>query len=225
VKAASRRTSPLPWCLLALAACSTPSRTADFAKNDWFYVDVPFHTKAPGDRAAFVAPVIDARDANALPSSERGFPIQYVGDDFWERSVAEMIGDVLSRQLASSHLFPAVSNQASAQALVIKPAIVAFHAGATEGISGSASFAEVALRLRVFGPAGSDGKRALLHEQTCSGRQLSPNEVNPVSPYLLYGRALQQAIAKTLAGLDGSNVARSNVPIDTLPAEASAPAR
>lgn len=224
MKAVSPRTSPLLWCLLGLGlgACATPSHVCDFAKNDWFYADVPFHTKSPGDREVFIAPVADTRDATALPTSERGFPIQYAGDDFWERPVAEMLDDVLARQLASSALFPAVSHRASAQALVLKPSIVAFHAGATEAISGATSFAEVALRVQVFGPAGGDGKRVMLHEHTYIGRQVSPNEVNPVSPYLLYGHALQQAIGKVLAGLDGSNVARSNVPIDALPAEASA---
>lgn len=211
--------------MLALGACATQSHVADFARNDWFYADVPFHTKLPGDRAVFVAPVVDARETAALPTAERGFPIQYAADDFWDRSIAEMVDEVLARQLASSALFPAVDGSASAQALVLKPSIVAFHAGSTEAISGATSFAEVALRVRVLGPAGADGKRVLLLDQTSIGRQVSPTEVSPVSPYLLYGRALQQAVGKMLTGLDGSNVARSNVPMDAVPAEANARTR
>src|SRR5688572_29562753 len=100
--------SPLAVAAMALlaAGCLTPNYTADFATNDVFYVDVPFRTKAPGDRAVFLAPVVDARDPTGLPTQEKGFPIAYGGDDFWERPVPEMLGEVLARQLTDSALFP-----------------------------------------------------------------------------------------------------------------------
>jgi hypothetical protein len=209
--------------VLALASCTTTSFVADLANNDLFYADVPFATKAPGDRPVFVAPVTDARDTRALPAHERGFPIQYVGDEFWERPVPQMVGDVLARQLASSQLFAGVADHARPDALVLKPSLASFLGGATEAIYGSASFAEVALRVQVFGPVGADGKRTLLHEKVYRHRHASPLALKPVSPYRLYGPALQQTMAKLLAGLDGSNVARSNVPLDVTgaPAEAS----
>ncbi len=212
--------------LLAATACSTPSLVADFAKNDIFYVDVPFQTQAPGDRSVFVAPLADARTAVVLPTHERGFPIAYSGDDFWERPVAQMVGEVLVRQLVTSGLFAQVVDRASPEGLVVKPSLVSFVGGATEAISGSRSFAEVGLRLQVLGPAGVDGKRAVVHEQTYGSRQVSPLEINPVSPYRLVGRSLHLTMAKVLSGLDGSNIARSNVPVDVaLPAEASTPSR
>jgi uncharacterized lipoprotein YmbA len=209
---------------LVLTACTSPSHVADFAANDVLYVDVPFVTKAPGDRAVFVAPVADARDGRALPSHEKGFPIQYAGDEFWERPVTEMLGDVLARQLAASALFTAVSPHASADALVLKPSLVTFVGGANEAVSGARTFAEVALKVQVLGPAAADGKRSVLHEKVYGNRQTSALALKPVSPYRLYGPALQQTVAKLLAGLDGSNVARSNVPMDVgdAPAEASA---
>jgi hypothetical protein len=202
-----------PFGLLALAACTTTNQVADLANNEVLYRDVPFATKAPGDRAVFVAPVVDARDGRALPAHDKGFPIQYVGDDFWERPVPQMLGDVLSRQLAASGLFTTVASQASPDALVLKPSLVTFVGGAHEAISGSRTFAEVAMRVQVLGPTGSDGKRAVLHEQVYGHRQASPLALKPVSPYRLYGPALQQAVAKLLAGLDGSNVARTHVPL------------
>lgn len=221
----------LPRCVFPLliavlpVACSTNSQVADFAKNDLFYTDVPFQTKAPGDRVVFVAPLADARDGAQLPQAERGFPITYVGDDFWERPVAEMMGEVLQRQLASSGLFAAVEDHAVPNGLVIKPTLVSFLGGATEAISGASSFADVGVRVQVLGPAAGDGKRVLLLDRVYGNRQVSPNEINPVSPYRLVGRAMQLAMTKLLTGLDGSNVARSDVPLDAVPAEASARAR
>ena len=71
------------------------------------------------------------------------------------------------------------------------------------------------MRLQVYGPAGNDGKRALLMDQTYANKQSTPTELNPASPYKLLGRALQQTMSRTLNGIDGSNVARSTVPVDT----------
>ncbi len=219
------RTFLLLPALLAAASCATPNHAADLATNEILYTDVPFTTKAPGDRAVFVAPMVDARDGRALPAHDKGFPIQYAADDFWERPVPQMIGDVLVRQLAASGLFTTVAEHASRDALVLKPALTTFVGGATEAISGARTFAEVALEVQVLGPADADGKRAVLHRQVYGNRQLSALALKPVSPYRLYGRALQLAVAKLLTGLDGSNVARSNVPLDVAtPAAAAAAA-
>lgn len=198
--------------LVFAAACASTNETVDLATNELLYVDVPFATKAPGDREVFVAPIVDAREGTVLPVQERGFPISYGSDDFWERPVREMVGDVLVRQVEGSQLFAKVADKATPQAVVIKPVLVAFTTGATEAISGSRSFAEVGLKLQVLGPADGTGERALLLEQTFANRQVSALEVNPVSPYRLVGRALQLSMQKLLAGLDGSSVGRSDVP-------------
>jgi hypothetical protein len=215
----------VPFLLVLCTACATRNEIADLAQNELLYVDVPFQTRSPGDRALFVAPIVDQRDQVVLPVEDHGFPIVYGGDDFWQRPVREMVADVLVRQLQSSSLFGAVSVQATRGALLLKPTLVSFTTGATEAVSGSRSFAEVGLRLQVLGPADGNGKRAVLHDQVYGNRQLSQLELNPVSPYRLVGRALQLSIGKALAGLDGSNIGRSNVPLDIgEPAEATAPA-
>lgn len=208
---------------LGAAGCSVPGGPADFANNCELYSDVPFQTKAPGDRNVFVAPVVDARTGEGLPTSDRGFPIHYGDDAVWDRPVVEMVGEVLQRQLASSRLFPEVAPAASPESLVIVPTLVSFLAGAAESVGGSSSFAEVGLRLQVYGPAGSDGKRTLLHDQVYGNRQATGAAMTPPSPYRLACRAMQISMAKALAGLDGSNVGRSNVPIgDATPVPASA---
>lgn len=78
----------------------------------------------------------------------------------------------------------------------------------------------------MLGPADAFGKRAVVFEQTYGNRQLSEQELNPISPYRLVGVALHRSVAQLLAGLDGSNVGRSNVPLDVeaVPASATSPA-
>lgn len=205
--------------LLAVAACATMDTTLDLARNERLYVDVPFQSRAPGDRDLFVAPLADARSAKDLPLEDQGFPITYGTDGVWERPVRDMVDEVLARQLEGSGLFAAVSDRAGPSALVMTPSLVSFTTGAVEGVAGARSFAEVALRLRVFGPADKDGERTVVLDQTFADRKITEESFKPVSPYLLVGGALRAAVHKALTGLDGSNVGRSH-----MPAEAAVPA-
>ena len=197
----------------ALSGCSSIDDTADFAVNELLYADVEFVTKAPGDVEVFLAPAQDDRDLGALPQHAGSFPIRYGSDEFWERPVPAMLDDVLERELAHSQLFTQVVRRAAPQTVVIRPTVVAFHVGAQEGMAGAMSFAEVALRIEVLGPATADGERPLWHDQTYANGQRTEHSVNPISPYRLIGRALRLAVTDALSGLDGSNVARSDVPV------------
>ena len=211
--------------LLLPVGCSVLDYSADFAENELFYADVPFRTKAPGDRPVFVTPIVDARVDTVLPVHEGGFPIAYGNDNFWERPVPEMFAEVLDRQLADSGLFPAVSEYATKDTLILKPTLVSFTTATMEQISGSRSVAEVGVRIEVLGPAGENGERPLWHDQVYGNRQLSERKVRPVSPYRLIGRALQLTMTNILGGLDGSNVARSHVPVEiVMPSGESKPA-
>jgi hypothetical protein len=216
------RVFSLSLCVLA-AGCAVPNESVDLANNELLYADVPFQTKAPGDREVFVAPIVDARDPSVLPVRDKGFPIVYGSDEFWERPVREMLADVLRRQLAASGLFARVVDRPAPGTLVLKPVLVTFTTGATEAMSGRRTFAEVGLRLSVLGPADKGGGRQTLLEQTYGSRQLSELELNPPSPYRLAGRALQQSMSRLLAGLDGSNIGRSDVPLDAAALPAAAP--
>ncbi len=217
--------------LLPLAAgCAVPNETADFAANELLYSDVAFATKAPGDRDLFVAPIVDVHDQVVLPTQDRGFPIVYGGDDFWERPVREMLADVLQRQLTDSHLFARLVEQPAPSTMILKPTLVTFSLGATEAMSGRRSFAEVGIQLQVLGPADNTGDRPVVFDQIYRSRQMSELELNPISPYRIVGRALQQSMSKALGGLDGSNLGRSNVPIEAAakpatPATPAVPAR
>ncbi len=210
------RALALGFVALATASCGTLNYTADFSNNELFFVDVPFRTKAPGDRHVFVTPLKDERGGTVLPLHERGFPISYGNDDFWERPVTAMFTEVLERHLTKSELFPAVTPQATAKDLILKPTLVSFTVGSKEAISGSATFAEVGLRIQVLGPADETGARPLWHDCAYGNRQMSEFQVKPVSPYRLIGRAIQLTMSKALAGLDGSNVGRSQVPVEVV---------
>ena len=68
----------------------------------------------------------------------------------------------------------------------------------------------------MLGPANETGERPLWHDCSYGNRQMSEFQVKPVSPYRLIGRALQLTMSNTLAGLDGSNVGRSHVPVEVV---------
>ena len=223
----SSRRSNCGWLLisaLALSSCGALDYTQDLATNELFYVDVAFTPRSPGDVAVFVAPVDDQRDAAQLPVHERGFPIRYGGDDFWERPVAVMIDEILRRQLSGSGMFATISDGAGSDTVIVRPSLVRFSVGVQEGLSGSMSFAEVGVRLEVLGPVGADGARPAWHDRVYGNRQRTEHQVNPVSPYRLIGRALQITMRDALSGLDGSNVARAGVPATTPGAAVGPPA-
>jgi hypothetical protein len=160
---------------------------------------VPFATKAPGDRPVFVAPVVDARDAGPrCRTSERGFPIVYGGDEFWDRPVPEMVGDVLTAAAGGE---PAVRRgRRPRQRRGARAASRAggVHARRHRGDLRLALVRRDRLRVQVLGPAGAGGKRPLLHEQVYGNRQVSDARTQAVSPYRLVGRSLQLTMQKLL---------------------------
>lgn len=209
---ASLRTALLFVSLAALPACHTAS-VADLAKNDTLYRFTTFVTKLPGDRAVFVAPVVEARSNEVLPAAQNGFPIAYDSDERWARQVTDMIDDVLRVELAQSRVFDAILAKPAADQLVLQPSLVGFSSGMMETDSGGRTLAEIGLRVQVFAPADADGKRAVLLDQIYGERQVSAPAMVPPSTYFLCGRALRITMQRLLAGLDGSNCGRTNVPL------------
>lgn len=212
-----------------LAGCTSTRHEVDLARNPMICGDLPFATRAPGDRAVFVAPVIDARRGER-PAHDRGFPIYYGPDSAWDRPVADMVGELLERELAESGLFAVVSPTASPEAVVIQPELVKFLMGSMENIHGARGFAEVALKLRVFGPSDAAGKRPLWFERVYGERQVAEAQIKPANMFFLAGGVTLQSLAKMMSSLDGINVGRSGVPlvlgetseVGQQPAEASA---
>lgn len=198
---------------LSLSACkSTQSR--DLCRNEALYQRTGFRTAVVGDRPVFVAPVADGRDVSALPASSGGFPITYDADGRWERPVRTMVQELLTDELRESGLFSGFPVRAEAGALVLKPTLVRFHSGHMEMVEGARAMADVALRVQVYGPADAAGRRTLWLDQVYADSQASAVSMVPISTFHLSGRAVRAVLAKVLAGLDGSNVARQGVPIE-----------
>jgi hypothetical protein len=196
--------------LLALASCTT-AQIADLAKNRDLYPGSSFVSKSPGDRTAFIAPLVDERHEDVLPASQGGFPISYDNDERWNRQPRDMVEDVLMREVAASHVFAGVQTRASDGDLVIKPTLVTFHSGMMETETGGRTLADVAIRVVVLAAAAADGTRATVLDQVYSDRQLSAVAMKPTSGYVLSSRALHLAMQRLLTGIDGSNIARSNL--------------
>ena len=200
-------------CCAAFAACGTTGqKIADLATNPEIYTDVAFTTPVPGDRTAFLAPLAEARRADVLPAGLGGFPIVYDDESRWERPLPAMLDEVLRRQLAASHLFASFADAPANAQLVIAPSLVTFLTGAMELASGARSLCELGLRVQVYGPQETDGRRPLLHDQIYGERQLSEPAMRTPSRVLLAGRVLHATVQKLLQGLDGSNVGRTGMP-------------
>ncbi|GAB4158252.1 MAG: hypothetical protein Fur0037_25830 [Planctomycetota bacterium] len=196
---------------IGLVSCQS-AQIADLARNERLCSASTFVTRSPGTRELFVAPVGDERALDASPASLGGFPIAYDGDGRWSRPPQDMIGDALRRDLAHSRIFSAVLPAARPDALVLVPSIAEFHSGMAELEMGARSFADIAIRARVYGPSDDRGRRELLHDQIYGVRESSSAAIVPMSTYVLAGRALRGAIARLLRGLDASNVSRADVP-------------
>ncbi|MCA8967691.1 MAG: hypothetical protein KDC48_22610 [Planctomycetes bacterium] len=195
-----------------LGGCKSTPQEVDLAHNPKICGDLPFVTRAPGDRAVFVAPVVDSRHG-ALPAHDRGFPISYGPDAAWDRPVPDMVGELFERELGESGLFSQVSSSATPEAVVIQPELVSFSMGTMENIQGARTFAEVALKLRVFGPEGAAGERPLWFERVYGDRQVTEPQIKPANMFLLAGSTTMRSLAKVFSALDGTNVGRSGVPL------------
>ena len=213
-----RRLGLAPWagCVLAVSCASAPRN--DLATNEQIYRSPGYRARMQGDRPVFLAPVQDQRGPVAVEAS--GSPVTLMDDGRWKRPVARMLDDVFADELARNGVFPRVLKAPSAGACVLEPAVVRFHGGIIEEITGRSTFADVALRVRVHGPTGSQGRRTLLLDKTFEHRQVADTRLSPVSPMLLLGLATSRVLGQVDAALDQSNASRSGMLPLEVPTEA-----
>ena len=200
---------------LAFMGCQTGNQM-DLGSNSSLYRSPGYVSKLPGDRSVFVAPVKDERSAADLPRSEGAYPIRYMSDAVWERSVAEMVYDILVEELEGSRVFRSVLTQARGDALVLVPSLVQLYGGQQELVEGARSLAETAIRVQVHGPADEAGNRMLILDETFTNRQGSATSFRPPSVATLTGVSLRITMGKLVSGLDQSNVARTGVPLEAI---------
>lgn len=202
--------------LMLLPACaSTP--VPDLASNEELYVDTAYATKLPGDRSVFLAPLADSRAAasRVLEAAYNGYPIAYDGDDRWDRPVAEMVDEVLRREVEASGIFTEVLTAPGKAQVVVVPEIVSFLTASIEEVTGGRAFADVGIRVQIYGPAAADGKRATLLDQVFVDRKVSEVSFRTVSRHVLAGACLRAVVVKVLQALDSKNVGRDGMPVET----------
>jgi len=162
--------------LTALVACkSTP--VPDLVLNTELYAMSGYSCKLPGDRSVFVTPVADARDQVVVADAAEGkYPVLYDTDARWHRPIAEMVDEVLRREVEESGIFDEITDAPKEAQIVVTPTIVAFRTGAVEELAGGRAIAEVAIRFQVHGPAGKDGVRerrlavSVMHDENDNGK-------------------------------------------------------
>lgn len=209
-----------PACLLACAAvlfvsCASQSDKLDLARNEKLYHAPKYRAKVPADRTAFVAPVVDERGQAAVEEATGPYPMRWMAEGYWERPLPEMIDDCLRDALAKTAVFASLQDAPPPDpaGLVVEPFLIEARAGQEERLFGRRSLGTVSLRLVVHGPAAADGTREVLLEETFEqtvGTDISPQ---PQRVPAVLGRALEQAIARIVARIDQSNVARSGMPV------------
>ncbi len=199
---------------LAVSACSsTDSKLADFALNDLIYKGTTYTSRMPGDRTLFLAPIVDNREQDGLPATQGAYPIVYDDESRWNRTVAEMLDDVLHKDLQQSHVFSSFVDSAANADVVIQPTLITFLTGSMELESGSRALSELGMKLQVLGSIGFDGQRTVLFERLYGERQLTDPAMRPPSRVMLTGRVLTSTMQKLVRSIDGSNVGRSGLPL------------
>ncbi len=195
--------------------CATANRL-DLGSYSELYRSPGYQSKFPGDRSVFVTPVRDQRDPADLPRAEGAYPIRYISDAVWERSVVIMVHDILVNELTQSRVFEAVLDRPRSDGLVMVPSLVRMHGGQQEMLDGARSLVETAIRVQIHGPADSRGDRTLLMDETFSDRQGSAISFSPPNLMSLTGVSLSRTMGRLVSGLDQSNVARTGVPLEAI---------
>ena len=199
---------------LALAGCQT-SNALDLGRNTELYSSPGYRSKLPGDRAVFVAPLRDERNANP-PVEEGPYPIRYMSERVWDRPLVEMVNDILLEELDQSRVFREILSRPTSESLVLMPSLVQMSGGQQEMVEGARSLVVIAIRVQIHGPANADGDRALLLDQIYSDRQGSPISFRPPTIVTLTGVSLRYTMASLVSGLDQSNVASTGVPLEAI---------
>src|SRR5690606_1773123 len=99
----------------------------------------------------------------------------------------------------------------AADVLIVEPQLLELRGGQEERVHGRRSVGTVSLRIAVRGPVGADGERPVLFDERFDQTVGTGVSTSPERVPIVIGRALQMAIARVVARIDQSNVARSGV--------------
>ena len=201
------------WLLVltVCSGCSVPTAN-DLRFNNRLYRDTGYKVKVPAERAAFVKPMHNGIEVQAVPASvtvSTSYP-----ETAWDRAYTEMFYDILVDELADSGVVTEVEDRADPEHLVIASSLQTCSIGREATPSGERSYASVSLRVRVHGPVGEDGKRPLLRDKVFGDAIRSDIQLNPPAPAMLLGMVTRNMMAGLLQDLDAACVARKNTTTD-----------
>ena len=197
---------------VALAGCQSTRERLDLADNDKLYATPRYRAKVAADRKAFVPPTVDERQGVAVEEAAGPYPTQWMADGYWERTPAEMVGDCLRTAFIDCGVFAGMEETTppAAETLIVEPQLLVMRGGQEERVHGRRSVGMASLRIVVRGPA-VDGERPILLDEVFEQSVSSGIATEPERVPVVVGRAVQLAIARIVAKLDQSNVARSGI--------------
>lgn len=209
---------------LVLAGCASQRDALDLAHNDKLYRTPRYQARLPVDRAVFVAPIADERDKRAADAAAPMWPRRPMADELWDRSIPEMLDDVLRDALRDSGVVARIDDTVppADATLLVTPRLHDLRGYLEEQPAGRCTLATLSLQIVVLGPADAAGVREALFDRTYDqsiGTQVSRV---PMPVPELYGRIVHDALARALLEIDRSNVTRSGLPLVQLDAAPAA---
>ncbi len=209
---------------LVALSCQQFTDSIDLRRNGELYRSPNYRARVAVDRAAFLAPLVDERQGIPGPGQVGGpYPVSYMSDGEWPRPLLEMLEDIIIDELRDSGVFASLVRDpgVAADTLVVRPFLMTARTAWEERPFGRRAFAEIGMRIVVYGPQPAGGERPVLLEREFGEVVTSEVTVRPPSKPQMFGKALRAAMGKLLGMLDQSNVARSGVPLDTGTREAT----
>lgn len=201
----------LAWSMLP--GCRTPPRN-DLEDNRELYRSPRYTAALPADRDVMVLPLADERGPPALEASK--VVVSLMPEGVWSRPLPVMLDAVVRKEITESKVFRSVLPTARHDCLLLKPVLVDGHGAIVEEIHGRYTYAQLAIRIDVFGPSDGQGQRRKIFTETYSHRQVGDRAMRPISPMILTGMCLQRIVSTMLHDIDTQNLARNLAPFAPL---------
>jgi hypothetical protein len=198
---------------MAAAGCSFSSPEMDLSQNERLYRHTGYTSQVPGDRTAFLPPLVDDRGAR-IEDASADFSTEYFADGRWDRPPTQMVDAVLREELAGSDIFGEVTETARENGCIVRTRLIRFDVGTESHVAGIRSFAAVTIGVEVLGPMVAGGVRPTWLSEEFVGAHRSELDWRPAPASLLMGASLRDAMVRLLARLDQSNVGRTGVPLE-----------
>ncbi|MEO0479692.1 MAG: hypothetical protein AAF196_09450 [Planctomycetota bacterium] len=202
---------------LSLSSCSTGRDPLDLSTNEALYRPVGYEVQVPTDRPLALLPIADQRGTIPFEASDSAYPVQWMPDAAWARSMPVMVHEVLLRELQNSGLATSVRSvpAPAAEEVLLEIQLLDARSGWEEREYGRRAVASAAFRVVIKDSANGLGSRAILVDETIQQQYFSRVDPHPPLQPQSFGAALRGAVLKALQLLDVSNATRSGLEAPT----------